>query len=233
MALTTDNEAYLKLDTDNSTQPDATGNGRTGAVSNATYTSSGKINGAYSFDGSGDDILWGSNTDFGYNKGSISLWVNTSETGVTVQYIIQRRNGSTGDRTFHIILLSDNQLVFQLRNTSDTIVGDVRSTFNLSTSTWYHVVATWDGSDVYLYINNNEEDTDSQTGTPSATNLDTYIGSRGGLDLYFEGTLDEISIWSRALTSTEVSTLYNSGNGLQYPYTEEEEEDAIFFGGGL
>ena len=49
MAIIDDCEGYWKLDTNNATQPDSTGNGHSGSVSGATYTTSGKINSAYSF----------------------------------------------------------------------------------------------------------------------------------------------------------------------------------------
>jgi hypothetical protein len=35
----------------------------------------------------------------------------------------------------------------------------------------------------------------------------------------FNGSIDEVGIWSRALTSSEVTSLYNSGSGRQYPFT--------------
>src|SRR5262249_31508245 len=36
---------------------------------------------------------------------------------------------------------------------------------------------------------------------------------------YFNGAIDEIGVWNRALTSTEITNLYNSGAGLAYPLT--------------
>src|SRR6202035_2479657 len=45
-----------------------------------------------------------------------------------------------------------------------------------------------------------------------------YGKYNGSYQAYFDGDIDEVSIWNRALTSTEVSDLYNSGGGLQYPF---------------
>ena len=56
MALIDNMLAYWKLDTNNATQPDATGN-YDGTVNGATYTASGEINGAYNFDGTNDEVL--------------------------------------------------------------------------------------------------------------------------------------------------------------------------------
>ena len=51
---------------------------------------------------------------------------------------------------------------------------------------------------------------DTNTGTH------TYIGA--GFSAYFDGLVDECGIWSRALTTDEVTSLYNSGNGFTYPF---------------
>jgi len=46
------------------------------------------------------------------------------------------------------------------------------------------------------------------------------LGKPSGLSTAdFDGLIDEVGIWSRALNSTEVSELYNSGSGLAYPFT--------------
>ena len=38
---------------------------------------------------------------------------------------------------------------------------------------------------------------------------------------YFNGNIDEVAIWGRVLTPTEVSTLYNNGKGLSYPFASD------------
>ena len=59
---------------------------------------------------------------------------------------------------------------------------------------------------------------DSAISTVAMT--EAWLGTRGfgGASQYFAGTIDEVGIWSRALTSTEVTSLYNGGAGFQYPF---------------
>jgi hypothetical protein len=45
-----------------------------------------------------------------------------------------------------------------------------------------------------------------------------FIIGRYDNDAYADGQIDEVGIWSRALSSTEVTKLYNGGAGLQYPF---------------
>jgi len=49
-------------------------------------------------------------------------------------------------------------------------------------------------------------------------NSDFYIGDRG-INSFFTGQIDDLSIWNRALSTEEMDRLYNGGNGLQYPFS--------------
>jgi hypothetical protein len=62
--------------------------------------------------------------------------------------------------------------------------------------------------------------TDTFTGiswTDAAGTCTTQIGSIYGTVYYFNGKIDEIGAWTRLLTSTEITELYNLGAGKQYP----------------
>ena len=55
------------------------------------------------------------------------------------------------------------------------------------------------------------------TGDSSSPGIKRCIGSRNGANLYLGGGVDELGIWDRVLTPTEITELYNSGVGKQYP----------------
>jgi hypothetical protein len=83
---------------------------------------------------------------------------------------------------------------------------------------WHHTCVVKVGSGFTLYVNGTNE----TSGTGTALDLDatdTYIGTRGGVTTNtWSGQVDEINIWSRELTPSEIAEVYNSGAGLQYPY---------------
>jgi len=88
----------------------------------------------------------------------------------------------------------------------------------LSTGTWYFYAVTWDGSHVIVYKNGAVETNNTNAVT---MNADATVFSIGGTPVNtagINGTVDEIGFWSRALTSTEISRLYNGGAGLTYPF---------------
>jgi len=97
----------------------------------------------------------------------------------------------------------------------------------ITAGSWYHLVAIFDGSQstnatrLKVYINNVQL-TMSFTGTiPSSlqsASADFEIGRLSGIGTYWNGAVDLVGFWNRALTPTEISLLYNSGAGRNYPF---------------
>ncbi|MCC5022785.1 MAG: LamG domain-containing protein [Candidatus Synoicihabitans palmerolidicus] len=78
---------------------------------------------------------------------------------------------------------------------------------------WSHIVMTHDGSTVRLYLNGVEvlNQTNSGALRPFTSSMLVLAGSDNGLDL-FQGALDEVRIFNRALTAAEVTTLAGGGS---------------------
>lgn len=91
----------------------------------------------------------------------------------------------------------------------------------LPLSTWLHYVIVYDGTNVKWYKNGTS--TGSATaGTINTATGDINVGRRGAGAMavgYFDGLIDEISVFDTALSATQVATLYNSGTPLPYTYT--------------
>lgn len=88
---------------------------------------------------------------------------------------------------------------------------------------WFHISITYDGS-LYtniplIYINGSLSSLtkfSSGTGTSLINTGAWIIGNRILKDRTFDGYIDQVAIWKRLITATEVSAIYNSGNGLAY-----------------
>ncbi len=89
------------------------------------------------------------------------------------------------------------------------------SPFFVQMSTWYHAVGIWDGTKVHLYINGvlkNSANASFESMNQRSDN--TLIGSKGAGSYFFNGTLDEVMIYSRALNESEIQQIYcNQGGG--------------------
>jgi len=210
--------------TGDGTPDDALGNYNGTLVNGATY-GTGKINQGFSFDGVNDYVNLGNNLDFdGSTPFSISTWVyvNTSKQ----QAIISKESAGNNFTGYIAQIQSSNQVLFYFG--SNYGGGDYLScqtTNTLTTNTWQMVTITYDGSKSVAGINiflNGVSSTLSifrNTLVGSTSNsINTNIGAAvsSGAARYFNGLLDEVGIWDRELSESEVTELYNSGNGKQY-----------------
>ena len=85
-----------------------------------------------------------------------------------------------------------------------------------STSTWYHIAATYDGAYKKLYINGTLVDTDSETASIPTNNNSLFIGGDGTAARFFDGKVSSVRIYNVALTGSEVAQNYRAGNTFSY-----------------
>ena len=99
----------------------------------------------------------------------------------------------------------------------------VHSSSTYAINNWHHVVLTI-GSDRngVLYVNGSSAATFSGVFNSGgldmfsiAVDYDSSGGTAGNLTQYFDGKIDEVAVWNVALNAADVTSLYNSGNGLK------------------
>src|SRR3989344_1481591 len=185
------------------TTADVSGYGNSGTLTGGpTWNSLGKVNNAVSFDGANDyvGVSFTHGTPFSY-----SAWIYSSSTSGN---IVEERIDS-GDIAFYI---ESSQLRFGWwRNPETELSGG-----SINQNTWTYVAGTWDGTTRTIYVNGTLVGQDTPLGpvTGGALNwkaigrADTGGGWSGGLDSTFNGTIDDVRIYNRALSSSEVSALY-------------------------
>jgi hypothetical protein len=180
----------------------------------------GKIGACYIFNATSSGML--GNVDDTYEIAgsmSISCWIKTTTNDNNGISIAGNYKSSNPGRAWDLIII--NQYVyFDCRNGVDTLVsGSVNSTSSVITGNWVHIVGVLDSTvGLKLYINGIEEDNVSWPYTNLYGDTNRFqIGARAN-ELFFNGCIDEFGIWNKALSPTEVSLLYNSGNGKTYPF---------------
>jgi hypothetical protein len=97
------------------------------------------------------------------------------------------------------------------------IYKDVYSINDIITNQWTHLVGTYDGSNVVLYVNGAIQNSNSLTGDLRNSNGALTFSSSGR---YFNGNIDDVRIYNRALSADEVKQLYNSTAYTRYFYVE-------------
>jgi len=217
MALTDDLIGFWSLEDDaaNTTVVDDTGNNNgTASTNTSNLSEAAKVGDGFDLDGSAENV---SVTETGITADSMSIqaWVQPDDTAANP--IVSKR---TSGNCYQLAANASNEPYFIVW--SGGAAGSVTDTGNAMATdgTFYHLVGTYDGSDVRLYVNGSEVGTgDSFTGNINDTTTAIKFGtdSPGGSN-YFNGTIDEIGLWNRGLTSAEVTSLYNGDSGLAYPF---------------
>ena len=78
---------------------------------------------------------------------------------------------------------------------------------------WYHYVGVYDGSNVMAYLNGVLVQSNPYVGgSIAASGIDVSIGRNASTGDYFDGAIDDVRIYNRALSATEVAKLYQSGS---------------------
>lgn len=102
---------------------------------------------------------------------------------------------------------------------SSEFSGEVFHEITLANGTFYHLCGTWDGSIVRMYLNDQQvgQIANNQIGNFSEIGI-TAIGSQWNGQNLSDGVIDEVGVWNRALSASEISQLYSSGQGISYPF---------------
>lgn len=167
---------------------------------------------------------------------SVALWVNLETALSSGDMGVLDKYGSAGNRSYRIDLSHSGgtDRIEGFVSDDGTSVSNMTANFpsNLSTSTDYFIVASYDASagTMNWYLN----DSLFATVTGGKTSIfnssaNVFVGSVGGTAAFADGWYDEMSVYSTALDYGNVLDLYASGSGI--PYSEAADTaNAIFFG---
>jgi hypothetical protein len=193
---------------------DHSGNGNNGTMTNMASDDwvDGKNNGALDFDGVDDYVDLNNANIVGANEGSISAWVKASNWDANRMTVFSSEVGPAwNDLRFVLFSASNNSLTFSVANGSSSTQDNCNTGSTLSSDVWYHVVGTFNGSSIKIYINGVVKDTYSSSIIPGDfTPTKTMIGWHYS-DRYWNGQIDDVQIYNYALTPLQIKEIYNGG----------------------
>jgi hypothetical protein len=198
------------------TSDEATGNN--GVAVNATRTSSGMIRDAYAFDGVSDYIVINDSASLDINSSiTLSAWVYPVK---NAQGYIVAKYGS------YMIQFTGTTFQGGIWNSGGSWNALTTSTGTIPLNTWTQVTFTYNRSNAYLYVNGAVNASGTSTNYINVTNNELMIGAKSPTirDRDFNGTIDEVGIWNRAISSSEAKTLYDYGRN----YDENAATDFHF-----
>jgi len=191
---------------------DESGNGNNGQIINAVLVAdrNGNPNAAYSFDGSDDWISVPDHISLRPSLISLSCWIN--QNNLNLAQLIYKGNDSNGGNEMYAL---NSSLNFAIKNGSNCnpLQGwqQCLATNNSMVNTWHHIVCTFDGTTMKIYYD---------AALIGSFNFSGIIDNCVGGELrfgktwsqepfYFNGIMDDIGMWDRALTAQEITDLFN------------------------
>lgn len=190
---------------------DSVGINNGSALSNMGYTN-GVIGQAFSFNGTNGyvSIPDSASLDSLTNHITIEFWMKSGTTNnnpdwrglVTKGNSSWRVMGTSGAKT---VDFAADGLTPNLDTGGTRIVND---------GNWHHVAAVYDGTNLYLYVDGTLDASRAASGTITKTSdvlaIGNDTGAPPGYSYLFNGLIDEVSIYNRALSSQEIQSIYNA-----------------------
>jgi hypothetical protein len=189
-----------------STVADSSGNNNTGTISGATWTTLGWFGNALSFDGVNDWVTVNDAPSLDLTTGmTLEAWVYPTAGGGWRTAVMKEQSG-------HLAYALDassstNQPRGEVFTTSDFgAVGPAALPLN----TWTHLATTYDGATLRLYVNSALVSSTAVSGTIVTSGQPLRIGGNAVWGEYFQGRIDEVRIYNRALSQAEIESDMNT-----------------------
>lgn len=209
---------------------DSSTNGNTGTITagSGSYLN-GKINKAYSFDGSSTLINAGSGTSLDNLPASgmtAEAWIYPTGAGEgNAGFIMAKNNGSSQNAGWLFLTLNTGGPTRALQFVIDGSTDLVKTTSNnvYSYNTWNHVAVTsnsdFSAGSVHIYVNGNEVSYSGSSGGSSRVSdaaSSLYIGNASSGDRTFAGIIDQVRVYNYERTPAQIAWDYNQGKPVAH-----------------
>lgn len=191
---------------------DTSGYNNNGIVYGASLTADrfGQDNHAYLFDAENDYIsVADSDSLKPFSKITLTAWINISGFGKDPVWF-NRPIVAKGFFDYGLMLSHSSNLI-DARLSNDSMSGMSLDCFNnLNLNTWYFLSFVYDGSEVISYLNGIKMGHGNFSGNIRESGMPLLIGKDAGSKFYFDGIIDDVSIYNRPLSTTDIQELYNT-----------------------
>ncbi len=177
-------------------------------------------NRAASFDAVDDDVRVGDVHDFpGTASFSVEFWLNPSSTNSTLwRPVLSKEDpgANMSSRQGWAMWLAPDTNLLSMERWNGSSQHAVASTLGILAGSWYHVAATYDGSTIRLYVNGRLDSSLASSLSLNDHSVPLQFGSVGSYSdpswySKYGGLLDDVAVYSTALSATQVRTHYNAG----------------------
>ncbi|HET8754993.1 MAG TPA: LamG-like jellyroll fold domain-containing protein [Solirubrobacteraceae bacterium] len=179
---------------------DVTGNGHTGTLIGPSWSTAGRTGAALSFDGVNDSVRIDDAGDLDLTTGmTLEAWVRPTALGSWRTVLFKEQ---PTHMTYALYASTDNG-----RPTGQAHVGgerNARAAAALPVNTWTHLATTYDGAGLRLYVNGTQVAATALTGAMAISTGPLKIGGNGLWSEWFAGLIDDVRVYDRALSASEI-----------------------------
>lgn len=218
--------AYGFEETNGKTVVDASGNGNHGTIKEAVRIFSGRYGKALKFDGVNDWVTIENSASLALSTGmTLEAWVYPQSLTIGGKTVFFKEIAGGSD-DYSLYANEDANLPVSYINNGDYRI--ISGPNQLPANQWTHLVATYDGQYQRLYVNGAEVAQQEQKGLIRQSGGVLRIGGNSIWGEYFKGYIDEMRIYNRALTATEINsnktTAISVSNPPQFVMGDRNEE---------
>ncbi|OGK19984.1 hypothetical protein A2866_06240 [Candidatus Roizmanbacteria bacterium RIFCSPHIGHO2_01_FULL_39_8] len=190
------------------------------ATSNSGWSQNGKFAKTLVFDGSNDYLYSANSGSLQPANFTISAWLKTANLA-TDMGALEKPYAGPGCYRSYVLGTNNGSWTVGTTNGSSTYY-NATDTVSLTANEWTHVVGTFDGSNIKLYVNGILKATTAASVTvlydsdPLLIGAVSCDGTGGPTQGYWNGLIDEVKIYSSALTADQIKVDYNRAQAVQF-----------------
>lgn len=199
--------AYSFNEGTGTTVHDSSGNNNTGALSAATWSTAGRYGSALSFDGSTSIVTVPDSPSLDLSSAlTLEAWINPPAASQGWQNVLFKEMPGNGAYFLYRSGYSAAPVGGIFTTAEQTVLG----TTGPPLGAWTHLAFTYDGTTERFYVNGVLVSSHSVSGAVQVSNGVLHIGGDSVWGEHFQGLIDEIRIYNRALSASEIQTDMNS-----------------------
>ena len=193
------------------TLADRSGTGNNGTIANGTWSIAGHTLGALSFNGTNTLVTVADSNSLDLTSGmTLEAWVNPSALGATAWRCVLFKE-QTNDMVYSLYAHQGTAPLGQVFTGGQE--RNAVGTAAIPLNAWTHLASTYDGANLRLYVNGTLVKTVAVTGAMPISNGVLHMGGDSVWGEYYAGLIDDVRIYNRALSATEIQTDMNTPVG--------------------
>jgi hypothetical protein len=190
------------------TVSDSSGRNNNGTLAGAAWATAGRYGAALTFNGSNARVDVPDSASLDLTTGmTLEAWVRPTTTNASWRTVLLKERGGGLAYSLYSQTAASRPAGYVNLGGGDV---ELRATAALVANTWVHLAVTYDGTTMRIYRNGVLVATRAVTGAVIATTGALRIGGNAVWGEYFAGSIDEVRIYDRALTATELTSDMNT-----------------------